>query len=145
MNRFIGQLLIGTLLFVAGVMVGSLYEETPPVREFEPRPDMVTLQDPETVTDAFLIACAIQEYDGAAWLASPTWVAALGGMESPCTAVAGPPITEEGIMGLQRQTDQTAFVEWIWFEADGTSVVAYFLLEQTEKIGWQIVGLTTSP
>lgn len=144
MIRFIGQLLVGVLLFTAGIVVGVFYPQIAPMRDFEPRPDMVSLQDPETVTDAFLLACAIQEYEGAAWLANPAWVDSNDGIDSICAAAAVPPITEERYVGLQRQAAGTAFVEWIWFEADNTSVVAYFLLEEREEIGWQIVGLTLS-
>ncbi|GJM42359.1 MAG: hypothetical protein DHS20C20_26410 [Ardenticatenaceae bacterium] len=143
-SQFLGYLLFGSLLFIVGFAVGTLYEAAPSVRDFTPQANMVSLQDPETVTDAFLLACTLEEYDGAAWLADPSWVAAFGSIEQICTAVSAPLITEERFLGLQQQTDQAAFVEWIWFKADDTFVVAYFLLEQSGAIGWQIVGLVMS-
>ena len=143
-HHLVGYLLFATPLFCLGFVIGRYYEEVPPVREFTPQAEMVSLQDPEAVTDAFLLACALEEYASADWLAKPSWVTAFGGIEQLCTAVSAPPIAEERFSGLQKQTAQTAFVEWIWFEADDSSVVAYFLLEHSGEIGWQIVGLAVA-
>ena len=143
-RHLVGYLLLVTPLFCLGFVIGRYYEEVPPVREFTPQAEMVSLQDPEMVTDAFLLACALEEYASAAWLAKPGWVTAFGGIERLCTVVSAPPIAEERFLGLQKQTAQTAFVEWIWFEADDSPVVVYFLLEQSGGIGWQILGLTVA-
>lgn len=148
MIRFIGQLigylLLGSLLFIVGFAVGTNYQAAPPVREFAPQANMVSRQDPQTVTNAFLLACALEEDNSAAWLVEPSWAAANGGITPLCAAVSAPPITEDRFLGLQQQTAQTAFVEWIWFAADDTPVVAYFLLEQSGSIGWQIVALAVT-
>lgn len=143
-THLIGYLLLGSLLLVIGFALGMLYEETPPVREYIPQAEMVSLQDPETVTDAFLMACALKEYDSAAWLVAPSWAAEIGDIERLCLSVSAPPITEDRFLGTQQQTNQTAFIEWVWFDANDTAMVTYFLLEQFGGIGWQIVGVTSA-
>lgn len=138
--QLIGCLLFGSLLFGVGFALGQQVDAAPPIREFTPQPDMVSLQDPATVTDAFLLACTLEKYESAAWLVEPGWAASFDDIALLCAAVSAPSLAEERFLGTQQQTNRTAFVEWIWFDTDDTSSVAYFLLQKTGAIGWQIVG-----
>jgi hypothetical protein len=151
MYRKISKLFLCVFTFTIGLLVGwftlqaPFAADDPPMRPFvDSQPDQVAQQSPEIVTDAFLTACALHEYESADWLADPIWLDSQGGSEAVCTAIAAPPLVVERLVNTQRQTDQMAFVEWVWFEEDESSVVVYFLLEKSKVDGWQIVGLTSS-
>jgi hypothetical protein len=150
MYRNISKLFLCAFAFAIGLFVGWFTLQSPftandsPTRPFVgSQPDQVSQQSPDVVTDAFLIACVLHEYESAAWLADPAWLDSQGGIEAVCTAVAAPPLVVERLVNTQRQTDQMAFVEWVWFEEE-SSVVAYFFLEKNVVDGWQIVGLTST-
>ncbi|MCP4418282.1 MAG: hypothetical protein GY805_16800, partial [Chloroflexi bacterium] len=142
MYRKISKLFLCLFAFVIGLLVGCFTLQSPFAAEDPParlivdsQPDQVAQQSPEIVTDAFLTACALHEYESAAWLADPIWLDSQGGSEALCTAIAAPPLVVERLVNTQRQTDQMAFVECVWFEVDDTSVVAYLLLHKNEMPG----------